>query len=293
MAVPTIHNVLAMPTPNFTLNADNPWGVRDCPTWTRIQSRHVRQWDAFNLNNLSSAFGNILRQPTSVGMGAMGTDREFRNLAEMKSHAIDSLLKIVEGPVATIGQLLGQRLESVTVVDHVRDVALPEGTRHYTPSLTFYVGTTTRAYLVVSCVRLSANWTSEGLKEQQANSLSPLCQLAKYAKLSGTRYGFIMTDKEVVVVRFIVDSTGQYGAEWQAIPQSASGEGTLTVGLAVWALIMMSLHESHRAVATEAETLPINLWWREQGVDGKFTYSHHLSGRELPYLHSGAVYRDS
>ncbi|KAJ4328868.1 hypothetical protein N0V84_000656 [Fusarium piperis] len=282
-----------MPTPNFTLNTDNPWSVKDCPTWTRVQSGHIRQWDAFKLNNLFSAFGDILRQPTSVAIGATGADKEFRNLAEMKSHAIDSLLKIVEGPVATIGQLLGQRLESVTSVDHVRDVALPEGPRHYTPSLTFYVATTPRAYLVVSCVRLSAHWTSEGLKEHQANSLSPLCQLAKYAKLSKTRYGFIMTDKEVVVVRFMADSNGQYGAEWQAIPRSASGEGTLTVGLAVWALIMMSLDENHRAVATEAETLPINLWWRERGVDGRVTFRHHLSGRVLPYLHSGAVYRDS
>ncbi|RSL62425.1 hypothetical protein CEP53_004756 [Fusarium sp. AF-6] len=293
MTSSTIQNILAMPSPPFTLNVAQPQVARGCAAWMKVQHRHVRQWDDFNLNNIATAFGDILRQPASASMEGMRASRGVRNLTEMKNHCIDGLLKILEGPMAAGGNLLGQRLRSETVIDHLRDTTLAGAGHNYEPSLIFYIDTTPRIHLVVSCARLSSVWTSESLKNQEPNAMLPICQLATYAQMGGTRYAFIMTDKEVVVVRFISDSNGQYGAEWQAIPRSASGEGTLTVGLAIWALIMMSLNEQHRAVATEGETLPINFWWREQGVDGRVTYRHHLSGRELPYLHSGAVYRDS
>ncbi|WAO87647.1 Hypothetical protein NCS54_00496400 [Fusarium falciforme] len=293
MAGPTIQNILALPSPTFTLTKAPTQVPRPCDKWERILPRHVRQWDDFNLNNISSAFGDLLGQPASVAMGGLYANRGVRNLNEMKNHSIDWLLRILESPVAIGSRLLGHRLGSASVIDHSRDTTFPGAKHKYESSLIFYLDTMPRIHFVVSCARLSSQWASEGLKNQEAAGLLPIRQLATYAKESGTRYSFIMTDKEVVVVRFIANSNGQYGAEWQAIPRDASGEGTLTVGLAVWALIMMSLHEQHRAVATEAETLPINLWWREQGFDGRFTYRHHLSGRELPYLYSGAVYRDS
>lgn len=293
MASPTIQNILAMPSPTFTLNVAQPQAARGCAAWMKVQHWHIRQWENFNLNNIASAFGDILRQPASASMEGMRTSRGVRNLTEMKNHCIDGLLRILEGPMAAGSYLLGQRLRSATVIDHLRDTTFPGAKHKYESSLIFYLEATPRIHFVVSCARLSPQWTSEDLKNQEPAGLLPIRQLATYAKESGTRYSFIMTDKEVVVVRFVADSSGQYEAEWQAIQRDASGEGTLTVGLAVWALIMMSLHEQHRAVATEAETLPINLWWREQGANGRFTYRHHLSGRELPYLHSGAVYRDS
>ncbi|EEU37753.1 uncharacterized protein NECHADRAFT_88134 [Fusarium vanettenii 77-13-4] len=293
MAGTTIQNILALPSPVFTLTGFQTRAVGHCDKWERVQMCHVRQWDDFNVSNISSAFGDLLDQPASVAMGGLCANRGVRNLGEMKNHAIDWLLGILESPLAAGSRLLSHRLGSASAIDHSRDTTFPGAKHKYESSLIFYLDSSPRIHFVVSCARLSSQWTSEGLKNQEPAAVIPIRQLATYAKESGTRYSFIMTDKEVVVVRFIVDSTGQYRAEWQAIPGYASGEGSLTVGLAVWALIMMSLNEKHRAVTTEAETLPINLWWREQGVDGRFTYRHHLSGRELPYLHSGAVHRDS
>ncbi|RSL92088.1 hypothetical protein CDV31_015307 [Fusarium ambrosium] len=293
MAGPTIQNILALPSPTFTLTSVGTGTPRSCDKWERVQPWHVRQWDDFNLKTISGAFGDLLDQPASVAMGGLCADRGIRNLKEMKNHSIDWLLRILESPVTIGGRLLGHRLGFTSAVDHSRDTTFPGAKHKYESSLIFYHDAIPRIHFVVSCARLSSQWTSEGLKNQDHAAVLPIRQLATYAKESGTRYSFIMTDKEVVVVRFMADPNGQYGAEWQAIPRSASGEANLTVGLAVWALIMMSLHEQHRAVATEGETLPINLWWREQGVDGRVTYRHHLSGRQLPYLHSGAVYRDS
>ncbi|KAI8720157.1 hypothetical protein NCS52_00460400 [Fusarium sp. LHS14.1] len=293
MAGTTIQNILALPSPVFTLSGIPTRAARPCDKWEKVQMCHVRQWDDFNVSNISGAFGDILDQPASIAMGGLYANRGVRNLNEMKNHSVDWLLRILESPVAVGSRHLGHRLGSASVIDHSRDTTFPGAKHNYESSLTFYLDTIPRIHFVVSCARLSSQWTSERLKNQDSADLFPIRQLATYARESGTRYSFIMTDKEIVVVRFTVDSNGQYGADWQAIPRDASGEGSLTVGLAVWALIMMSLQEKHRAVTTEAETLPIKLWWREQGVDGGFTYRHHLSGRELPYLHSGAVYRDA
>ncbi|KAL2694765.1 hypothetical protein Neosp_001352 [[Neocosmospora] mangrovei] len=265
MAGPTIQNILALPSPAFTLPETPTKAPNPCGKWQTILPQHVRQWDDFNLDTISGAFGDLLDQPASVAMGGLYANRGVRNLGEMKNHAIDWLLKILESPVTVGSRLLSHRLGCASAIDHSRDTTFPGAKHKYESSLIFYLDIKPRVHFVVSCARLSSQWTSEGLKNPDPVAMLPICQLATYAKESGTRYCFVMTDKEVVVVRFMVDFTGQYQAEWQAIPRSASGERTLTVGLAVWALIMMSLQEKHRAVTTEAETLPINLWWREQG----------------------------
>ncbi|KAI8676297.1 hypothetical protein NCS56_00517100 [Fusarium sp. Ph1] len=286
MARLTIQNILAMPNPTFHLNSPNPRAPEIRISWINAQHCRVRRWDDFNLGNLSSAFGDVLSQPASVGIGPVAAHREVQNLSEMKNDCINSLLNILEGPVDSGRRLLGHRLGSTMPIAHSQNIKLQGG---YVPSLTFYINAASRALLVVSCARLSATWTSEELQNHESGDTSPICQLATYARESKTRYGFVMTDKEVVVVRFSVGTCGEYIAEWQAIPRSANDEGVLTVGLAVWSLVMMSLNENHRTVATETQTLPINLWWGEQRAGGDINYRHHLSGRELPSLHSGAV----
>ncbi|KAM0427856.1 hypothetical protein ACHAPT_007315 [Fusarium lateritium] len=287
MSGPAIQSILAMPNPTLTLNIASCRAPKDCLTWVRAEHLQARQWNGFDLNSLSSAFGDLLCRPaTSANVEAVLANRHVRNVTEMKNHCIESLLENLKGPIADGGRFLGHRLGSELIIDHMRDTPLPG---HYEPSLLFYIDTLPRVHLVVSCVRLSAFWTSQDLETQQSRSLSPIRQLATYAREAGTRYGFVMTDKEVVVVRFMVDINGEYMAEWQAVPRSASGEGTLTVNLAVWALVMMSLHDQHRAVATDVNTRPINLWWENMDANGRRFYRHHLSGRMLPYLHSGAV----
>ncbi|UPK89501.1 hypothetical protein LCI18_000436 [Fusarium solani-melongenae] len=212
MAEPTIQNILALPSPNFTVHNVFSHGARSRGNWQRILPRHVRQWDDFNLNNISSAYGDLLGQPAWVAMNGLYANRVARNISEMKDRFIEWLLKILESPVATGSRLLGRRLGSANVVHHSQGTAVPRVNNNYEPCLVFYLDTMPRTHIVVSSARLSSHWTSEDLKDQEPASLLPLWELATYAKESGTRYSFIMTDKEVVVVRFMADPSGRYGA---------------------------------------------------------------------------------
>lgn len=65
--------------------------------------------------------------------------------------------------------------------------------------------------------------------------------------------------------------------QYAAIPWENSGEGTLTVNLAIWALAMMNLNEGHRPIRILDHTLPLNVWWIDQGES--LLFEHHLSSR--------------
>ncbi|RSL86070.1 hypothetical protein CEP52_015941 [Fusarium oligoseptatum] len=190
MAGPTIQNILALPSPTFTLTSVGTGTPRSCDKWERVQPWHVRQWDDFNLNTISGAFGDLLDQPASVAMGGLCADRGIRNLKEMKNHSIDWLLRILESPVTIGGRLLGHRLGFASAVDHSRDTTFPGAKHKYESSLIFYHDAIPRIHFVVSCARLSSQWTSEGLKNQDHAAVLPIRQLATYAKESGTRYSF-------------------------------------------------------------------------------------------------------
>ncbi|KAJ4266249.1 hypothetical protein NW762_004232 [Fusarium torreyae] len=187
-------------------------------------------------------------------------------------------------------RLLGQTVGPSTVISSIPNARLiTDGdSRGLRPSLAFFIDTQPRVNLVAGCVQLSGAWSSNDLEAQTGCAMWPIERLAKYAKHGGTRYSFIMTDLELVVVHFFKLTPGKLGAQWQAIPRNSSGEGTMTVNLAIWSLVMMSLNIEHRVVAQQLETLPINIWWKEENFESGFVYQHHLSERLLPFLPLGA-----
>lgn len=88
--------------------------------------------------------------------------------------------------------------------------------------------------------------------------LCPVRQIITYAVAGATRYAWIMTTKKVVV--FCVSSNpstsvaSQYLVEWSAVPWSSSGEGTLTVNLAMWWLVVAGDDEFGQEASRDCDT---------------------------------------
>jgi hypothetical protein len=127
----------------------------------------------------------------------------------------------------------------------------------------------------------------ERLSDQfRSNWIWPFRQVLTYCVNNNTRYGYILTPAEAVVLR-VYEDPGTPGSPWRvqhaAIPWEWSGEGTLTMNLAIWALYMMSLNDEHRAIRTSDQTLPLNIWWIDPSRNGArpSTYEHHLSGAKV------------
>lgn len=148
---------------------------------------------------------------------------------------------------------------------------------------------TTSTTLVTGDNKCATKWSHHGLTPSQSNPptgpLWPIRQIVTYCVYSKTRYGWIMTTSEVVVFRVSRNpSTSdpiKYIVEWTHIPWSNSGEGKLTVNLAIWWLGMLGLAEKHREIVLPIRILPINTWEKDKAKDGTDRYTHVLSRCEL------------
>lgn len=132
-----------------------------------------------------------------------------------------------------------------------------------------------------------------------AERLRPLEQLATYCRFGETRYGFILTQEELVTFRIrrldpaliatgpggtapVIDKP-HAGMEYKSIPWHASGPGKLTANLAIWALGCMGMNDHHRIMETSAgepldSMVRLTKWTFE---DKEKVYRNDISGREI------------
>ncbi|KAF5978864.1 hypothetical protein FCOIX_5615 [Fusarium coicis] len=259
---------------------------RNAPTMIPMRPENITHWTDFNIIDINNAYGDLLRKPSSMIPG-QGADKSFRNQSELRNYALEAMFSTLRPLVPESARVLGQRLGFSQTIEWHRDIPLvgPQVVgQALSPSLTIFVDTVPRGNLVTSMVHVSKFWRSMDIEN---GSTDPIQHLGLYAQRSGSRYTFAITDTEVVVIRFHSLDGGETGAQWNAIPHSACGEGTLTINLAIWALTMMSLNDRHRSIVEHARTVPINAWSAHDGF-----YCNYLSGRRLPYLPTGAVVLD-
>jgi len=101
--------------------------------------------------------------------------------------------------------------------------------------------------------KISGKWTSEKIesrnKFETSNSSMPLNQLFKYCVCANARYGYLITDRELVVFRFSKPSE-KYLVEYRSIPWSLDSpkiihderlyDTGLSVNLALWWLHILA-----------------------------------------------------
>ncbi|PNP85751.1 hypothetical protein FNYG_00807 [Fusarium nygamai] len=285
---PSLHALLSMENPIFKIahGASKRHDTKGRP----LEANNITRWVDFNLQNIVSAYGHILSRRASglqiVNLENAEVEEEVRNVTELKKAAYHWLDSICVPLICEGAGILQGSLSCPDTVHSGQDAPLisRKGSK---PNWTFYTGQGHRIYLVTGTFRLSKAWSSEKLEHQTPRCNEPIEQLARHAEEAQARYGFVLSEKEVVVVCFYTTKQGKPAAKWQTISTSASGQATLTVNLAIWALTMMSLNEQHRSIVQEDCTAPLNAWLAQPGH-----YRNHLSGRVLSYLPTGGIIRD-
>ncbi|KAF4436376.1 hypothetical protein FACUT_6470 [Fusarium acutatum] len=232
-ATQSIHDSLTDNNPTLDVTA-NPGNLVQTNVADLAGAQIVR-WHHFNVDCLRQAYGDILDDyPVPTVSSHLGP-HTVNGLNRFKQVVIDNLFPSLAHPIQTGANVLGARLgaglpnvffKKDTVVDWPRRSGL---------SLVSDDGT----HFLVSCVLMGSQWSSSRLERShflgEAANL-PLRRVAAYCVATDTRYGFVLTPGEVVVVR-VSGTAYDYGQpcriEWQAVLWSASGPDTLTVNLSL------------------------------------------------------------
>ncbi|CVK93789.1 uncharacterized protein FMAN_03149 [Fusarium mangiferae] len=264
MDEPSLHALLSRENPIFKV----AHGASNYHATKGVSIESITRWVDFNLQNIISAYGHILSRHASslqkVNLENAQAEEQVRNVTELKKavyHWLDSICVPLDAPL------------------------IPK--KGSQPNWSFFTGQDHRIYLVTGTFRLSKAWSSEKLEQQTSRCNEPIEQLARHAVEAETRYGFILSEREVVVVCFYNTKQGKLAAKWQPVPRSACSQDMLTANLAIWTLTMMGLNDQHRSVLQEAYTMPLNAWLAQPGH-----YRNHLSGRVLSNLPTGGIIRE-
>lgn len=124
--------------------------------------------------------------------------------------------------------------------------------------------------------------------------IQPLERLATYCRFGETRYGFIITQEELVAIRVrrldpalisgvLACDKPHAGIEYTSIPWDAFGPGKLTANLAIWALGCMGMNDHHRIMESsggEPLTSMVRLTKWTHDEKNK-VYRNDISGREI------------
>ncbi|RSL88401.1 hypothetical protein CEP52_002327 [Fusarium oligoseptatum] len=284
----SLQAILTKANPPIRDESSPPRNVPPSKTAASVNSFEVTQWADFNLETLMEAYGDILNEQVQVTNHAPTDPPSMRSLADLKMigqrYIFPALEYTIEAGARHIGIRLGRHLPTMIF----RPSPAVQG--NYPP---LALCTDNEERLLFGCVQFAKQWQSSDLLDNPAIAKRPIGQLVTYCNNANTRYGFVLTSSEVVVIRLSRGNTSRLSqVEWQAIPWDASGDNVLTVNLALWFLAMMSLNGDHRAICRSTELLPLNTWSRSVNPDGQVIYQHHLSMRKRFDLPAGAVYTE-
>ncbi|PNP61115.1 hypothetical protein FNYG_14203 [Fusarium nygamai] len=288
----TIRDILSLRNPGLDVQG-NLGAPRNDPTAANILSTQVTQWTDFNIQVLTQAYGDIMAFRLAAAADVQPAPLQVNSIEDIKSKMFQNSIwprireSIAEGARAIQSRLSGQ---TPSAVDMIPGHSLPD---NRTSTISFTSGQS-RSPLVVSCIVTRA-WRSIDLVNPATDTaMRPIRRIATYCISAQTRYGFIATVNEIVVVRVSAKGPGshtQYHVEWQAVSWNAYGRNVMTVNAALFFLTMMSLNERHRGVCPPGFARPLNLWQRYTGPAGA-TFYHHLSLRQSFAPPSGAIVED-
>jgi len=261
-----------------------------------IANPRIAHWDDFDLHSLRQAYRDLLEQYHVPKLAGSRSPLEVTGVTDLKrifvDHVFPRLMQPIKIGATALEKRLGQSLPDVSMCKDT-PVELP-----YRSGLSL-TSSDDGAHYLVSCVVLETQWTSakiESAKNSGDVACLPLRRVAAYCVSANTRYGFVLTPGEIVVVRVsgtAYDKTQPCLIEWKAVPWGASGPNTLTVSLSLWFIAMMSLNPIHRALLPPGMAPPVNLWWKYRDPAGMVTYQHHLSLRQDPTLCAGFTVQDA
>ncbi|CCT69071.1 uncharacterized protein FFUJ_08008 [Fusarium fujikuroi IMI 58289] len=299
----SIRYALSQPNPALLGAEHAPSSTRGDTTRHAVKALSILKWTDFNIEVLEDLYKDMLSQMVLSPSGAKSGPFHLDNIEEAKKMFLEHLGPRLEDPIEQGAALLGSQF------GHQFPAVVVKPGRSFdrqTPTLSYVAGNEPDARTLVVNICLHANaWHSSMIGGNKATiARRPLDRLAKYCLLARTRYGFLMSTKEIVVMRIrgkVFDTSMSCHVEWQAIPWSVNGPYELTACLSIWFLVMLSLDDL-RLSGSPPHYLPppyylpaprsLNVWARYQIPKG-FFYRHPSSGQREAELPEGAEFEDS
>ncbi|KAH7244402.1 uncharacterized protein BKA55DRAFT_541307 [Fusarium redolens] len=302
----SIRDTLSISNANLLANRTASTSVNRDTTQQAITTASASRWADFSLEVLTEVYKNILDQMVMPPRGVRSGTFDIRRVQDATTMFIEHLSPPLEEPISRGAAFLGgqsNRQFPAVVVKVSNDIKLNKGVETYNPPLSFVTGDGART-LVVGFFLHARAWNSNKLLHTEtAMAKRPLLRIAKYCLLAHTRYGFIMTMDEIVVVRIkgtVFDTKAPCHVEWQAVPWVAQGPYELTVCLSMWSLVMLSLDDLRLSTSPSHYMPPphhiphprsLNIWWHYQ-IPGGFFYRHPSSGQREADLPEGATFEE-
>ncbi|KAG6209355.1 hypothetical protein E4U34_007640 [Claviceps purpurea] len=252
----TIHDVLARPSPEPDLGWASHGPNVYSESWLPVSE--WTPWVDFTIQNLTSTYAQVLNAHWSGGdPQSIGISGRFDLLVPDERSLVPVAIR--ERRAASIINL-GQELLGLGPGSFGQNIASPDWGLFSVPTP---ASQEKLDILLPGLTKLSTKWYPEmRLSEHESvrsEWASPLSQVSTCAALSDYRYGFLITDEALVVLRFTkkrVDASGTQSGddndpagvvnvellppEYAVIPMSASGKDNLTVKLAVFCLCLMA-----------------------------------------------------
>ncbi|KAG6166842.1 hypothetical protein E4U11_007787 [Claviceps purpurea] len=255
----TIHDVLARPSPESDLGCASHGPNVYSESWLPVSE--WTPWVDFTIQNLTSTYAQVLNahwsggDPQSIGI-SVPDERSLnifvgRYLWPFVNGALERAASIIN---------LGQEPLGLGPGSFGQNIVSPDWGLFSVPTP---ASQEKLDILLPGLTKLSTKWYPEmRLSEHQSVRSEwalPLSQVSTCAALSDYRYGFLITDEALVVLRFTkkrVDASGTQSGddndpagvvnvellppEYAVIPMSASVKDNLTVKLAVFCLCLMA-----------------------------------------------------
>ncbi|XXH01049.1 hypothetical protein Hte_007400 [Hypoxylon texense] len=269
--------------------------------WPEVIASNIRLWNEFNLNILNESYGHILDIEIPAGKLA-GRPRAEAVLNDVEiTKPIDTMHLIgwhdrILRPTLAFAKKHLQLHEGLTLEQYVSpDKKEFERNQpnlridHYVKLADYPV-----ASLIVGLGLPSSKFQGRRLADRpeaaSKDSLLPLRQLANLCDKASTRYGYIVTDQDLLVCCYYktaVPGSTAAAANWKValmpVPWTRYGEGQLTTDLALWWLCMLALSgPHHRKLVSEGEAIGIDQWYSHIDIEGGWVRRHLYSNREQP-----------
>ncbi|KAI1173610.1 hypothetical protein F4777DRAFT_556968 [Nemania sp. FL0916] len=279
----TIRVALTQPKPVTLCGPMPSRNTKSGPDWPNISNDDISTWADFRLETLNESYGQVLDLEIPVTeLSKAGVSRPDA-LEVVEITKPDEILYLIGLNDRVLQPTLGFAKRYLHLCDGVQllhQVSAPKkalipmvkisnGSNQFSVDHCVALDEIQSPNLVIGFCRPSNKFQSravaENSKDLKEERTLPLRQLANLCRVAGTRYGYIMTEKDFVACCFTKKSTEEKAQWWKVmmmpVPWTRQGASQLTTDLALWWLSMLALSaREHRVLTTEENMVGIGEW---------------------------------
>lgn len=280
----TMMEVLTRPNPDLRLTATST-SLSTSSWWQVVNGDNLSEWAEFSYETLMNGWGHILQDGTLV----KGEIEEEITDTQRSISDEDKVDDIARGWTINSTRESLKRGARILRPDSQSEIVIAKHARKFQttdkdwarPDMAIYWRDERKFCLAVGDNKTSKSWNfAKKLGKRKTDTfMRPINQITTYCMLAETRYGWIMSDKELVCCRISYVNPPNdpnekiWKVEYKIVPWGAAGSGALTVNLAIWWLGMMGTSKSYRTIPPKNRMMPINFWWEDKNGDRTVGYT--------------------